>query len=298
MSKQARLYCILARNAPVGVIFRRGPSKQVLLIKWDLKNDTFEAGQWFKGRVYERRCDLSPDGSKLVYFAAKYKKPLYTWTAVSKLPYFTALMLWPKGDGWGGGGLFESEYTLLLNHSPSYDETELLDGFQMPKNFKIRPFGEYPGGGEDNPICDTRLKRDGWRYIEGKEAKEDFDAKTWIMYDPPITYRKPLSSRKDNEYVLEMRISGLKERDGPWYVTEYSVLNLKTEQAVNLGRTEWADWDRNGDLLYSQEGKLFRLKPDKHQEFQYDTGNVIELADFSNMSFEEKVAPSWAKKWK
>jgi len=43
-----RLYVLIARRADVAVIFRRGPAKQVLLVRWDLSNDTFEAGQWFK----------------------------------------------------------------------------------------------------------------------------------------------------------------------------------------------------------------------------------------------------------
>ena len=46
-----RLFVLLARKAPVGAIFRRGPSKQVLLVRWDLTNDTFEPGQWFQGRI-------------------------------------------------------------------------------------------------------------------------------------------------------------------------------------------------------------------------------------------------------
>lgn len=71
-------------------------------------------GQWFKGRIYERRCDLSPSGEKLIYFAAKYRSPLYTWTAVSRPPFLTALLLWPKGDAWGGGGLFNNERTIGL----------------------------------------------------------------------------------------------------------------------------------------------------------------------------------------
>src|SRR6516162_6940589 len=103
---KANLFVILARNAPCGVIFRRGPSKQVLVIKWSLRNDTFEGGQWLKGRIYERRCDLSPSGEKLIYFAGNYRSkngPL-TWTAVSRTPYLTALAMWPKGDAWGGGG--------------------------------------------------------------------------------------------------------------------------------------------------------------------------------------------------
>jgi hypothetical protein len=56
------LYCLLARDAETGVIFRRGPSTQTLLIHWDLTTHCFTPGQWFKGRIYERRSDLSPDG--------------------------------------------------------------------------------------------------------------------------------------------------------------------------------------------------------------------------------------------
>ena len=66
-----RVFAILARNAATGVVFRRGPSKWVQLIRWNTDTDTFESGQWFHGRLYERRADLSPDGTKLIYFAAK-----------------------------------------------------------------------------------------------------------------------------------------------------------------------------------------------------------------------------------
>src|SRR5262249_39683455 len=61
----------------------------------------FYEGQWFNGRIYERRCDLSPSGKRLIYFAASYKAPYAIWTAVSRLPFLTAVTLWPKGDGWG-----------------------------------------------------------------------------------------------------------------------------------------------------------------------------------------------------
>lgn len=80
-----RLYVIQARESSSAVVFRRGPSKHVQLVKWNTDTDEFEEGQWFKGRIYERRCDLSPNGRFLVYFAANYKEPFLSWTAVSKL---------------------------------------------------------------------------------------------------------------------------------------------------------------------------------------------------------------------
>ena len=44
-ARSTRLFGILARAAPVGIILRRGPSKQVLLLKWHLRSDTLEPGQ-------------------------------------------------------------------------------------------------------------------------------------------------------------------------------------------------------------------------------------------------------------
>jgi hypothetical protein len=65
------LYAVVARKAPVAVVFRRGPARQVELLRWDVETDTVEAGQWLKGRVHECRADLSPDGSLLVYFESR-----------------------------------------------------------------------------------------------------------------------------------------------------------------------------------------------------------------------------------
>src|SRR5690242_11148049 len=66
-----RLSVILARTAPVGVIFRRGPRNLIEIIKWHTDTDTFERGQWFKGRIDEECADLAPDGSLLIYRAEK-----------------------------------------------------------------------------------------------------------------------------------------------------------------------------------------------------------------------------------
>lgn len=72
VSSPARLHAIIARERRRAVVFRRGPSKKVAVIGWNLNTDEFTIGQWFKGRIYEYRCDLSPDGRYLLYFAAKY----------------------------------------------------------------------------------------------------------------------------------------------------------------------------------------------------------------------------------
>ena len=148
-SSQVRIYAILARDKPFAAVFRRGPSKNVLLLGWNTLNDTFQPGQWLKGRIYERRCDLSPKGDLLVYCAANNRAPIYSWSAISRPPFLTALAMWPKNDAWGGGGRFVSRTRMELNHHDS--ELKLAQGFSVPKWLKVTQFGERPGRGEDDP---------------------------------------------------------------------------------------------------------------------------------------------------
>jgi hypothetical protein len=61
----------LAREAPIGVILRRGPTQWAQLTVWRTDRDIFAHGQWMRARVYEDRCDLAPDGSLFLYFTRK-----------------------------------------------------------------------------------------------------------------------------------------------------------------------------------------------------------------------------------
>lgn len=288
------LFVILARNGRDAVIFRRGPSKQVLLIKWNRKKDTFEIGQWFKGRIYERRCDLSPSGDLLVYLAAKHKGPIPTWTAISKPPYLTALALWRSLGTYGGGGLFESEYSLLLNHDTLHQT--LADGFQLPKQMRVRPFGERSGGGDDDPIYHARLLRDGWTVNQmGRQSDYQSDGPIrWHFIEPRI-YEKP-ASRQKNTLRLQMKVRAIGERQGPWYVLDYEVLTEAGETLLELPHTDWADWDGNGGLLFTQRGKLFRLPWSGLRAGDRDS--AVELQDFNRLKFTAKEAPKKAEQWR
>ena len=85
MKFHARVHAVLARESDCAVVFRRGPSDKVAVLAWDLRGDTFTLGQWFRGRIYEYRCDLSPDGRHLLYFAAKYGRKNPMETAVERM---------------------------------------------------------------------------------------------------------------------------------------------------------------------------------------------------------------------
>jgi hypothetical protein len=285
----ARLFVIRARKVPFAVVFRRGPSKQVRLIGWNTETDTFEGGQWLKGRIYERRCDLSPNGRYLIYCAAKHKLPIYAWTAISKPPWLTAISLWPNMGCWGGGGLFETANSIWLNHPPS---ARLAPGFEPRPRLTVKASG---GGGEDHPIYGMRLKRDGWTLIQDGTHQHNSWRKRQAIgmsftFDPPEIWER--ASVLD--VSLRMVTHGLGEQDGDWYVVTYEIVTPGGE-TVSLGRTDWADWDGNGDLLYAKDGKMFRLSPGKGGRF--DPAASREIADFNGDRFQAIPPPNEAKRW-
>jgi hypothetical protein len=269
------------------VVFRRGPSRQVLVLTWDTETHEIRVGQWFKGRIYERRCDLSPSGEKLLYFAAKYRGPLLTWTALSRPPFLTALAMWPKGDAWGGGGLFTNERTIALNHGMG--ETGLADGFQLPKSMVVEPMHGRPGRGEDDPICSERLARDGWVLTQrGKAHENNSGSKLWLEYR-----ENAVCTKTKGRWTIEMRILGVNETEGPWYVIEHRVLDSSGGVALPLGRSDWADWSRSGEILLARDGRLFRIPVDQSS----GPGAPIEVADLRDLRFEEVPAPDEAMVW-
>lgn len=250
------------------VILRRGPSKQVRLIRWDRANDKLELGQWFKGRIYERRCDLSPSGRYLLYFAADQKEPYHSWTAISKPPYLTALALWPKGDCWGGGGYFTDENSIKLNHL-SHQMT-LAPEFKLKKHFRVLPCDQHESHGEDFPIYHRLLLKNHWQYAEAQY------------------YEK--SSAKKN--CLHMTIDHNGEPNQSWYTVDYKLFDSKHTLLFELSDIDWADFDSNGDLLFAERGKLYRLSEKNFNKFTKDGEKVLSLiADLTNMQF-EPIAPS------
>jgi hypothetical protein len=290
MPAEPRLYVILARDAPTGVIFRRGPSKRVLLVSWNVDTDTFSVGQWFKGRVYEDRCDLSPSGDLLLYFAADQQPPYYTWTAISQPPYLTALALWPKGDTRGGGGLFENETCIALDHDEI--EPRLANGFTLPPWLRVGQFQKRGSWTHEDSVWGARLLRDGWRLtsVLGKLTVRSY-MEEHVRWEPTQVWEKenPLAPGR---YVLRMTHVELSENRA-WYVAEYDVLSGSSID--RLGRIEWADWDRTGDLLFSMNGALYRLRQNRGMFPPLENAHLI--ADFCGLKFESREPPLEAIRW-
>lgn len=282
-----RLYVILAREAPVAAVFRRGPSTRVQILKWSTDTDAFEEGQWFHGRIYERRCDLSPDGSRLVSFAQKIdartmeSDSTSAWTAVSRLPFLTALALWPKGDCWNGGGLFESSRHLLLNHLPF--EAAHHPDHPPPRGLRVTPGRFAPG--EDHSIWSARTARDGWSLVQEGQYR-------W-KGGRPRTERAEIWERALQRSNVTL-VRSLEELDskaagGP-SVLSYR-LRRNDRPDLPIPGAQWADWDQQGRLVFARGGCLFTAT------FDGDRLQETLLIDLNGNKPKTVETPKWATRW-
>lgn len=136
-----RVHIEFSSASKMAAIIRRGPSKWVRLLGWNTADDTVFPGSWFHGRIYEDRCSVSPDGKLFAYFATKYDGPKtsgvdYAWTAISKLPWLTALALWPQPETWGGRAKFMDNQTLVID-CPHWEELKTKN--TLPRGFTVHP---------------------------------------------------------------------------------------------------------------------------------------------------------------
>jgi hypothetical protein len=268
-----RIHVLLASRAPVGLVIRRGPSKSVATILWDRKRDDFELGQWLKGRIFERRSDLSPDGKHFIYFAmnGKWKSETRgTWTAISRAPYLKALALFAKGDCWHGGGLWTGNSTYWLNdghgHSVLRDTTAV-------RRDKTRPPSESYGG-ECLDVYYHRLQRDGWTFIQRQRLAK---------WKEQYIFEKPLGHGWTLRKIAHAEVGAPVGKGCYW--DEHELVHPKSEARILCPKWEWADRDSQR-LVWASDGKLMCARVDKH-----GLEDETELFDFSEMAFEPIKAP-------
>lgn len=265
----ARLHVLLAREAPVGLVIRRGPSKCVATFLWQREQDEFSLGQWFKGRIYERRCDLSPDGRHLIYFAMNGQwdsAAKGSWTAISQAPYLKALTMLPKGDCWNGGGLWTGRQRYWLNDR--YDShTVLHDSDEFARDLSYHP--ETNWGGECPGVYYPRLLRDGWRLTAEEDDQTVFEKTLWDGW----VLRKTAHAQ-----------SGAPPGKG-CYWDEHQLVHRVTGQSTVHPAWEWADVDRCR-LVWAEQGKLYAgaVRAGGLNE-------SVELHDFNGMEYRPTKAP-------
>ena len=269
----ARVHVLLARDAEVGVVIRRGPAKKVCTIHWDRRNDTFDVGQWLNGKIYERRSDLSPDGKYLIYFAMNgrwHTESKGSWTAISRAPYLKAVAMFPKGDCWNGGGLFLDKTTYWLNAGCGH--SELRNTYEVRRDEQFMPASYF--GGECLSVYYPRLMRDGWQYLGKQNA---------ARYSELDVFEKPLREGWILRKLAHAQTGAPPGKGCYW--DEHELVRPLTDAAIKCPAWEWADLDGKR-LVWSTEGKLYA-------GYVRAKGIVDEreLCDFNTLTYKQIQAP-------
>lgn len=268
-----RIHVLLARDQPLGLILRRGPSKSVATLLWHRKTDRFELGQWLKGRIYERRCDLSPDGEHFLYFAmnGKWKtESRGSWTAISRAPFLKAVVFLPKGDCWHGGGLWTGNARYWLNDG--YGHEVLRDSSIVHRDRHWQPAERF--GGECLGVYYPRLLRDGWTLTESIRLSK---------WEDQTIFEKPCP----RGWVLrKIAHAGLDSPPGRGcYWDEHVLVHPSSGRSIAYPDWEWAELDGKR-LVWATQGRLEAGRLTSQGLVEIHT-----LIDLNEMVFERIEAP-------
>lgn len=276
MSKKiipARIHVLISKDQKKALVLRRGPSKEVCVLSWDLQNNKIEVSQWLKGRIYERRCDICPDGKYWVYFAMNghwNTEAKGAWTAIAKYPWLKTISLYAKGDCWNGGGLFLSNRSFWLNNG--YGHEALHTSKDVTLDSTYTPANSY--GGECLTVYYNRLQRDGWVLVS-RESIEKWNSIT--------TFDKSLSNGWILKKIAHEQVGSPEGKGCYW--DEHKVINPNGIEEVHED-WEWAD-TINDRLYFAQNGAIYGIDIE-----QLDSGVKPELVhDFNGYVFESKEAP-------
>lgn len=268
-----RIHVLVPRNAETAVVIRRGPSKETCILSWNTNTGDVSVSQWLKGRIYERRSDISPDGKYWIYFAmnGRWDSPVKgSWTAVARAPWLKAIALFAKGDCWHGGGLFIERKTFWLNDG--YGHEAQLSTNEVARKEDINGLQNY--GGECLTPYYNRLQRDGWKLVS-RDQKNRHDSLT--------IFEKSLVKGWTLRKLCHEQIGAPKGKGCYW--DEHTLTASSGEQHL-FPDWEWAEIV-NDRIVFAEHGCLFR----RFVRSAKAISEPILIHDFSDHKFERIKAP-------
>ena len=254
-----RLHVIPAMACDKALILRRGPTDQVASILWNRSTGEFQLGQWLRGRIYEHRSDLSPDGRHMIIFAGK---GVHWWTALSRAPWLTALGFLPQDHTWYGGGAFTPDGAYWLNGGGAFSQ-DAPDGLAQadPASYPHGTDGFHMGG-----LYVAMMERRGWTHVGG----ERYEARL----------EKPLA--EGWRLALGFGIGG---KNRSIIANRYQLLDSDGRQATDTQDWEWAEPWRDG-VQFAARGALCFA-----ELTEAGLGEERRIHDFADMTFEAREAP-------
>ena len=258
-----RCTVLAARDAPVAVVLRRGPTDWVRLSSWDTTTDEVHHGGWLHARVSGRRCDLSPDGRLFAAFVADHGRdpstPAHdTWVAISRPPWWHALALWWNGTTWDAGGFFPDAASCAIGSGPP-DQGDVPDWFATDVPVPVaRPGPAWT----ETTVPHNRRVRDGW------------------------------TERDDGWWERPLQAAGaaavVRERVGPGAEVSTEVALRFGDDLLPLPPGTALDVDVAGRALVVRDGRL---------EAHEGPDTVTVVADVTDDRPAPLPAPGWATRW-
>ena len=280
-----RLHAVVAQDANVAIVFRRGPSKWWHILRWDLDALALEPGAWLKGQLYPRRSNVSPDGELLGYFCLKGQWGAYF--AVSKAPWATALAAWEAGSAWTTGCVFGPQRELIMH------------GAFLPE----RPFhGRYPWPIETRGMVAWRHGRyfneymRGWSELETEVRAERLQQlqSSGVQFqphkDPPIMLEHRSESTKRTLGVCDTT-DLMSSIEDPKYEAIYYLTDRKNQPELLPG-ARWADWDNHGRVLMATDSGKVQIHTITRQRRE-----LLWEHDLNGLTPQPVRAPEWAQTW-
>lgn len=304
----ARIDGIVAREAPVAVIFRRGPSRHTQLLTWNLETDEITPGQWITGQVNTRSCDLSPNGKLLLGAFANYTKRHQKrfnrgsevpegWSAVSRPPFFTAIAVWCGPAPWFTGGLWTGNQGVIL---PMLGTQVIME---PPEWLRTTTF---TSGLSEEIVFRVRLGNYGWKVIEARGIEDVFIDpervnKLLLDDDDESGASQMITMAQEIGKILEQRAAQLIVMEKPftrgtlrrietgyetWQVVDCEGV-VRRQFLSGWYSTQFLDIDHRGRVVFGDQGCLWAWEG-------FPDGKPTLIADLNANRFEAIEAPAWA----
>jgi hypothetical protein len=262
-----RLHVLLAKNADIGIVFRRGPAAWWHILKWDLANLSLEPGAWLQGTLYPARSAVSNDGMVIAYYAMHGS--WNTYLALSKPPWLKALCAWKTAGTWTTGAYFKSDGTLCA--FGALCEEQPFHG-SCPFPFKF--------GGTDinwNRAREFQFMMNGWQPKAVDMSAENFNP------GPNEVIELSKNSPQDPRLALN--------KYSEFGSCLYSI-TYPDSQEIHLSDVVWADFDRKGRLVIASVTGELRIC-----EINDSNLATVFSRNLNSLKPTPVQAPEWASRW-
>lgn len=271
-----RLYVLPATKAPTAlVLFRK--SSWWLLARWDLDTPKLTEGASFKGKLYPRRCDLSPDGRLFSTFALKGRggefvgqSGLKTYHAVSRAPWLFALAAWPEAG----------TYTRGLHFVPAAEAPPLPPA----AHGDAAPLARARLGlVRTAPVAYAAERRRGW--VEAADcpvrgANDMWDERRRVVLE---------KARPHGVERLRLEDDGLVDSAVGFDNRRPRYRWSRGAESALIEGADWCDWDSSGRLLVAGDERLRILDGASREE--------LWSKDLASLVPNPRAAPDWARTW-